>query len=722
MVRVWGIALLAAAIWLLSVYGQSRPAPLGQDAPATQFSAARADAVLGRLLGDQRPHPVGSQAAAQFRGRLLDELQAMGVQARTQTTTSCTSEPRWDNIPCATVTNITADVLPGTGKAILLMAHTDSVAAGPGAGDDGAGVATIVETIRALKARGGAAHPVTALFTDGEEDGLLGAAAWLRDGAARARVGAVVNIEARGDQGPSYLFQTSKGDAGLIGLYAKGVTHVAASSLYAEIYRFMPNDTDMTPFLAAGIPGANFAFVGNVAHYHTPLDRRENIDPRSLQQHGENALELTDALRHADPAALKSGDAIYLDVLGLWLPRLPKSWSLPLSLAAFVIIALAGWLTPRDRREIRRPIVAGLMPPLLFAGCIGIGFALHYVAAWFSGYADPSFATPVWMRLSLGFGVFAVAILCARGSGAIACWLWLSFLAIFCAVLSPGAAPYFLFPSLVAAPLLLATVRGGRDIALWISALVAMLLWIGLTASTEVIMGLGFTVLFTATAAFGLIAVLTLLKAPRWGFSPAAALVLAIGFAVFAGLQPAHSVASPQRLNIRYVEQDGKAFWLADPVEHLPTDLRAAADFSAMPQHLVGRGYVAAVGTAQFPPPAATVSRNGAEVTLDFNAPGDAVGLLVPKEAQLQSLTLGGVTVPAPPRQLLVRCGTPDCGHARMVLRLGSNAPVTLTLMSYRTGLPPQGAKLLKARPAAAQPSQTGDVTVLAAKLAVPGN
>jgi hypothetical protein len=722
MARIWGIALLAAVLWLLSVYGQSRPTPLGLDGPATQFSAARADAGLGRLLGDQRPHPVGSQAAAQLRGRLLDELQAMGVQARTQTVTSCTSDPRWYDILCGTVTNITADVLPGAGKAILLMAHTDSVAAGPGAGDDGAGVATILETIRALKARGAGTHPVIALFTDGEEDGLLGAAAWLRDGAAHDRIGAVVNIEAHGNQGPSYLFQTSKGSAGLIGLYAKGVTHFAASSLCAELYRFMPNDTDMTPFLAAGIPGANFAFVGNAAHYHTPLDRRENIDPRSLQQHGENALELSDALRHADLAALQGGDAIYLDVLGRWLPRLPKSWSLQLSLAAFAVIALAGWLKPRDRREIRRPIVAGLMPPLLFAVCIGIGFALYYVAAWLSGHADPSFATPVWMRLSLGFGVFAVAILCARGAGAIACWLWLAFLAVFCAVLSPGAAPYFLFPALVAAPLLLATVRGGREIALWISALVAMLLWIGLTAGTEMLMGLGFHVLFTATAAFGLIAVLPLLKAPGWSFSLAAALVLAIGFAVFAGLQPAFSVQSPQRLNIRYVEQDGKAFWMADPVEHLPMDLRAAADFSAAPRHLIGRGYVAPAGAAQFPPPAATVSRNGAEVRLDFNAPGDALGVLVPKAAQMQSLTLGGATVSAPPRSLLIRCGTPDCGHARMVLRLASHAPLTLTLLSYRASLPPEGSKLLKARPTTAQPSQAGDVTVLAAKLAVPGN
>jgi len=44
------LAALAAGIWLLSAYGQSRPAALGLDAPAGQFSAGRADAVLGRIL------------------------------------------------------------------------------------------------------------------------------------------------------------------------------------------------------------------------------------------------------------------------------------------------------------------------------------------------------------------------------------------------------------------------------------------------------------------------------------------------------------------------------------------------------------------------------------------------------------------------------------------------------------------------------------------------
>ncbi len=115
------------------------------------------------------------------------------------------------------------------------MAHTDSVAAGPGAGDDVSGVATILETIRALKARGlTGEHPITALFTDGEESGLLGARAYLKTPLVVAKTGAVINVESRGNQGPSYLFQTSAGDAKLIDLYARSVPNLAASSLYAE--------------------------------------------------------------------------------------------------------------------------------------------------------------------------------------------------------------------------------------------------------------------------------------------------------------------------------------------------------------------------------------------------------------------------------------------------------------------------------------------------------
>ncbi len=533
--RSWALGLLAVGFWILSVYGTG-PSPLPANAPATVFSAARADAVLARLLGPERPRPIGSPQAAAFRKRVEAELDRIGVPYQEQTQKSCYGHRRWR--ACGTVTNIYAHAVPGTGREVLLVAHTDSVPRGPGAADDGSGVAVVLETLRALKARRLSGtlppdrRPIAALFTDGEEKGLLGAAAYVRDPAARARTGAVVNVEARGNRGPSLLFQTSPGDAALIGLYARAAPHPSASSVYAEIYKRLPNDTDLTPFLAAGVTGVNFAFIGGVEDYHSANDRRANISPRSLQHQGENVLAMTAALATADPQALKSGNAIYLDIFRAWLPRLPLTWALPLSIAAFLAIALAGWLTPRERRG--RPIAAALAPVLLLVLCVAAGFVLHGLAAWIG--SGPHLFESVWLRWALAFGVWSAALLSARWAGPIACWLWFAGLAVVTAVWLPGFSPYFLFPALVAAPLLLATVRGGRGFAYLLCALAALAVWVPFNAGTEDIGGLALHPLFTLTAAFTLLGLMPLMAGRRHGLAALATFTLALLLAAVAGL------------------------------------------------------------------------------------------------------------------------------------------------------------------------------------------
>ena len=519
--RVWLLGLLCVAAWALAGQGPSFVA--GGDAPSTEFSAARAQGVLARLLGPQKPHPVGSAENNAIHARLLAELGRLGVATHSLTGMSCLG--RTGVIACATVSDVIADVVPGDGKAILLMAHLDSVAAGPGAADDASGVATILETIRALKADAGAgtassseavghrkSHPVIALFSDGEEAGLLGAKLFLRDAGWRSRVGMVINAEARGNQGPSYLFQTSAGNAKLVDLYARSVAHPATSSLYGEIYKYLPNDTDLTPFLQAGFAGANFAFIGNVADYHTRLDRQENLSPASLQSHGDNVLGLARGLEGADFASLKSGDAIDLDVGRRWLPRLPAAFALPLAVAVFILIALAGWFTPRTRPQPRRPVAAMAMPLLLAAGCVAAGFVLSGLAALVSGHGDPSFAHPMAMRISLSFAAWALALLCMRRAGVMACWLWLGLLGIAAAVFAPGLSPYFLFPGMVAALLLLLTPGAGRGAALLLAAVGMMVVWLGLAANGEAIMGLAGHPLFMLCAAMALTALLPVLN------------------------------------------------------------------------------------------------------------------------------------------------------------------------------------------------------------------
>jgi hypothetical protein len=87
----------------------------------------------------------------------------------------------------------------------------------------------------------------------------------------------------------------------------------------------------------------------------------------------------------------------------------------------------------------------------------------------------------------------------------------------------------------------------------------------------------------------------------------------------------------------------------------------------------------------------------------------------------LRSAQVGAFTMPAFGRRIAVICATPDCGTTRIILQLGSPKPVSLELLSYTPGMPPDGAKLLKARPPEAVPFREGDLRVLAAKIAVPG-
>ncbi len=134
--------VVAAVCWLI---GAPTPEPLGADAPSTVFSASRADAVLGRLIGPQLPHPLSSPENAAVRDRVIAEFAALGIDAVVERSRGCRGSTRSDVFSCGTVENLVAKVAPGEGPAVVLLAHYDSVPAGPGAADDLSGVAAILE-------------------------------------------------------------------------------------------------------------------------------------------------------------------------------------------------------------------------------------------------------------------------------------------------------------------------------------------------------------------------------------------------------------------------------------------------------------------------------------------------------------------------------------------------------------------------------------------------
>mgnify|MGYP006194404921 CR=1 FL=1 len=329
------ILLLAALVLaaILSLRDSHPPDPLPRDVPADVFSAGRAMDGLHRVLGDEAPHPTGSDANAAVRDRIVDELAALGITAQVRPRFSC----NWRN--CATVENIVAR-LPGdrADQAVLLSAHYDSVAAGPGASDDGAGVAALIEVARALQAGPPLPRDVWLLFNDGEELGLLGAEAFARSPEFQ-RIATVVNLEARGTSGASLLIETQPGNADVIAAVRQSLERPAGTSLDYEIYKTLPNDTDFTVYRKAGLAGTNFAWARDPARYHTPLDDLAHLDPGSLQHHGDNTLGMVRALAAGGDALHADHDAQFFDVLGVAMVTWPVGWN-----AVLLAIALLVWL------------------------------------------------------------------------------------------------------------------------------------------------------------------------------------------------------------------------------------------------------------------------------------------------------------------------------------------------------------------------------------------
>lgn len=304
------------------------------------FSAERALRHLNVIA--RAPHPCGSPAHDAVREYVVAALEKEGLQTEIQETTSVSDR---SGIRAAHIRNVVGR-LPGTdpaARAILVVAHYDSAFNSPGASDDGAGVAAILEAARALRASSPLRNDVIVLLTDAEEPGLLGARVFAREHPLARRVGVVLNLEARGSAGPVMMFETSSRNAPLIDALAESVPDAVANSLSVEIYRLLPNDTDFSELAAAGMKGFNFAYLDGYARYHTVHDSVASLDPRSLQHHGEYLLALLRSLGRQDLATLVSrDDSVYFSSPIPLLIRYRGPWAFfwtALELALFILAA-----------------------------------------------------------------------------------------------------------------------------------------------------------------------------------------------------------------------------------------------------------------------------------------------------------------------------------------------------------------------------------------------
>lgn len=194
-----GIALIE----LVVLWRYRGPEPRSADTPNDEFSTERAISIHETMFPNQ-PHPGGSFQNQLVRDRLVETLQQLGLKVTVQ-------QAVVESDAKVVLFNVLAEMPTrsedkpdserrATSRPLVLATHYDSCRTGPGAGDDGAAVAAMIETARALRHVGGLKRPVYFLFTDGEELGLLGAFHFVRSDPLSAKQPYVVAFDARGNR------------------------------------------------------------------------------------------------------------------------------------------------------------------------------------------------------------------------------------------------------------------------------------------------------------------------------------------------------------------------------------------------------------------------------------------------------------------------------------------------------------------------------------------
>lgn len=325
-------SVLIAAVLYLSLSSFLPPQPVSEAAPQSLFSSGRAMKHLEQIA--QKPHPTGSVELERVRNYIIDELRKLGIKPDVQKAAFPVNGQTLD------VYNVIATI-KGTdsAKAVMLSAHYDTVPESIGASDDGSGVVTLLETARLITSGPALKNDVILLFTDGEEIDLLGAKAFASQYANPAAIGAVLNFEARGNGGPSVLFETGhEHNYKLMRQFVQAAPYPVAYSFVFNLYTYMPNNTDMSVFKKIGIQGLNFAFTYGLDAYHTEADNIDNIHEGSLQHHGSHAVAMVQYWGNRNVEELKDGEkATYFNLAGHNVVVYPQSWNLYLMIGALIL-------------------------------------------------------------------------------------------------------------------------------------------------------------------------------------------------------------------------------------------------------------------------------------------------------------------------------------------------------------------------------------------------
>jgi len=343
--------VIIGSIWIAFMQF-SLPKAKQDSSPETEFSAHRARKHIAFIA--QEPHPIGTLAQLKVSEYLESELRKLGLQVEVQTAPVVQNNPFAPHIIQAGIARNVLARLPGSShkNSLALVAHYDSVPSSPGAVDDGASVAAIIETLRAIQAGKPLQNDIIAVFTDGEEVGLFGAQTFVEDHPWAEDIDLVMNFDTGGLHGPIIMLDNSE-KAWLVKGAIQSVPRLSAYSVTFDVSKMLGSRTDMGAFKEKGMFGLDFVSMLDPRDYHTMDDSYERIDLPSLQHRGETILALTQHFGNRDLENPSQDDTVAFTLFPGIVIHYPAKFIWPISV--FVSFCFIGLLILGFRKKRLKP-------------------------------------------------------------------------------------------------------------------------------------------------------------------------------------------------------------------------------------------------------------------------------------------------------------------------------------------------------------------------------
>ena len=693
-----------------------------------EFNTGRAIGRLERILGDQRPHPIDTGANDAVRERLIRELRAIGLQPEVHEAADCATMPHTRVVRCARVRNVVASIRGRTaGPQLLLDAHYDSTPAGPGAGDDGIGVATLLEVASILKTGAPPPHSVTFLFNEGEEYGLNGSSAFVHSDPLAKPVGSVINIDARGVSGPATMFETSEPNGPAIAIFARAGGWPFANSISTDFAKLIPNTTDAVQFKPMGWTLLNYAIIGNETRYHTPGDTVGALSRATVAHMGGQVLAAARTM-FANPDAPRAGTGrtVFTDVAGRALVRLP----LAVAGTLLGLLLLASIYLAWREKALGRPLLAAAAT--LLAGCVtaaAISIAAESIRPGDFWRGHPLVAYMAIYAALLG-AMAAVWNISGKQDREVPCraaaWLLILGLGSAASLLLPGATIFFLFgPALALTGIAVVRRAPGLANVLAIAAiLIQFLLFAELLALIETLLVDGPLWAVAPLAAVAALPAFAELKAGQ--LRPAAALMALAAVALWgtALMLPRSSAERLASFTIDYFRDADRneASWaIATKQAPLPANFPGRWSKGVLPYNARTRWLAPAPALASPVPAMHVVSdeRSGSGRRIRFlldSGGADSVSIRFAARTKLVAMGLPGhpIAIPATgaPDKALLGCSGRSCASLVLEALLAAPAPIHAELFATRSTLPMEAKPLVAARPSQSVPQYSSDQTV----------